>query len=182
MKKNLNIFIPIALALMLGSLTYMFAQSSDTSSSKPLTEAQTDFGPPPPGGFRGGPSGHGGPGGPGGFTPMLLDQLSLSDTQKEQVRAYESAARETSKEHFSRITAADEQLRLMVDSGTFTDARARPIVKAKSNAMAELELIRLGTEASIQQLLTTEQKTQLVQLKGKRPSFPPGGGFRPGER
>jgi Spy/CpxP family protein refolding chaperone len=174
MKKHLNIFIPVALAILLGSLTFIFAQTVDNRAAGPRPEKNGDFGPPPP-------PPEFGRGGPGGFNPRIFDQLALTDTQKEQIRAIEFNSREASKEHFGKIKAADDQLRMMIDGGTFTEALARPIVRDKAQTMTELELIRLGTEAAINKLLTAEQKTQLAQLREKRPSFPPGGGFGPGK-
>jgi hypothetical protein len=47
---------------------------------------------------------------------------------------------------------------MMVESGNYTETQARPILKDKAQAMTELELIRLGTEAAIQKLLTAEQR------------------------
>lgn len=176
MKKHLNIFTPVALAILLGPLTFIFAQTADNGAARPRPEKSGDFGPPPP-------PPEFGRGGPGGFGPHMFNWLSLTDSQKEQIRAIEFNSREASKEHFGKIKAADDQLRMMIESGTFTEAQARPIVKDKAQTMTELELIRLGAEAAISKLLTPEQKTQLAQLKEKRPSFPPGGGFvKPGER
>lgn len=177
MRKNINIFIPVAMAILLGSLTFIFAQTADDKPSRARPEFKNDFGaPPPPLGEFGR-----GPGGPGGFGRHILDQLGLTAAQKEQVETFETAGREASKEYFGKVRAADEQLRMMMDGGNYSGAQARPLVKEKAQAMAEIELIRLGTEAAISKLLTTEQKAQLAQLKDKRPPFPPGSGPRPGQ-
>lgn len=165
------------MAILLGSLTFIFAQTSDDKASRPRPEFKNDFGvpPPPPGEFGRGP------GGPGRFEKHLFDQLGLTTAQKEQIETFETAGREASKEFFGKVRAADEQLRMMMDGGNYSEAQARPLVREKAQAMTEIELIRLGTEAAISKLLTTEQKAQLAQLKEKRPPFPPGGGPRPGQ-
>lgn len=172
MKKHLNIFIPVVLAILLGSLTFIFAQTGQENASRPAPGKNSELAPPPPP-----PGGH-----RGGFGPHIFDQLNLTDAQKEQIRAMEFASHEASKEYFAKVRAADDQLRMMVESGNYSETQARPILKDKAQTMTELELIRLGTEAVIQKLLTAEQKTQLAQLREKRPPFPPGGGPRPGER
>lgn len=172
MKKNLSVFIPVAIAILFGSLTYIFAQKADVNMP-----------PPPPAGFRGDfpppPRPEDGRHGPGA---NAYEKLGLTDMQKEQISAMENASREASKEFFGNVMAADGQLRLMAESGTFSAEHARPILKDKAQNMTEIELIRLGTEAAIQRVLTAEQKTQLAQIREQRPPFPPGGGFRPGER
>jgi Spy/CpxP family protein refolding chaperone len=173
MRKHLNIFIPVALAILLGSLTFIFAQTAEDNASRQAQGKNGEFAPPPPpppGDRR------------GGFGPYIFDQLNLTDTQKEQIRAMEFASREASKEYLAKVRAADDQLRMMIEGGNYTETQARPILRDKAQSMTELELIRLGTEAAIQKLLTAEQKTQLAQFREKRPPFPPGGGPRPGER
>lgn len=172
MKKNLSVFIPVAIAILLGSLTYIFAQRADVNGPPPPPAGfKGDFPPPPPPG-----DGRHGPG------RNAYEKLNLNDTQKEQIKAMEDASHEASREFFGKLRAADEQLRLMIENGNFSADQARPILKDKAQNMTELELIRLGTEAAIQRVLTAEQKTQLAQIREKRPPFPPGGGFRPGER
>lgn len=172
MRKNLNIFIPVAIVILLGSLTFIFAQTAEDNASRPRPGKIGELAPPPPP-----PGDH-----RGGFGPHIIDQLDLTDAQKEQIHAMEFASREASKEYFGKVRAADDQLRMMIESGNYSEAQARPVLKDKAQNMTELELIRLGTDAAIQKLLTAEQKTQLAQLREKRPPFPPGGGFRPGER
>ena len=71
------------------------------------------------------------------------------------------------------MRAADEQLRMMIESGSFDVDKATPLVRAKGDASAQIELIRLTTDAAVQKLFTTDQKAQLAQLAKARPPFPP---------
>ena len=77
----------------------------------------------------------------------------------------------------SKLRAADEQLRMMIESGSFDTDKATPLVRAKADASAQIELIRLGTDAAVQKLLTSDQKAQLAQLASARQPFPPERGF-----
>lgn len=168
MKSYLKVFAPFMLAILIGSLTFAFAQTKDggrgfDGKRPPRGEG---FGPPP-----------------GGLPPHVFEKLNLTDTQKEQIEAFRTNSRDAGKEYFEKVRTADEQLRTMVEAGNFNEESARQIINAKTSAQTELELIRLRTDAAIFGILTAEQKAQLAQLKEERPPFPPGdGGFRPKDR
>lgn len=173
MKNNVKIFIPMVLAILIGSLTFAFAQTGGAKAGKSRSGdalgARGDAGAP-----RGG-------GGPhfAGLPPHLLAQLNLTDAQKTQIAALEDAARTSSQTYFDALRAADEQLRTIAESGTFNETQVRQILNAKAQAQIELEVIRLKTDTAIFNLLTAEQKTLLAQLRQQQPDFPPHGG-RPG--
>jgi len=156
MNSNLKVFIPLVLAVVVGSVVYAFSQ---TGTAAP---------PPRP------PHGpHGGPGGPAGLSPRALDQLNLTDSQKQQIQAYLQAAREQASTNESTLRQADEQLRALVEGGSFTDKAASALIKTKTDALAQLELIQLRTHAAIYKLLTADQRAQLSQLRPQRPPMPP---------
>lgn len=171
MKSYLKVFAPFMLAILVGSLTLAFAQTKDggrgfDGKRPPRGEG---FRPPPPM--------------PGGLPPHVFEKLNLTDAQKQQIEAFRTNSRDAGKEYFEKVGTADEQLRTMVDSGSFNEENARQIISAKTAAQTELELIRLRTDAAIFGILTVEQKAQLAQMKEDRPPFPPGdGGFRPEKR
>lgn len=168
MKNYIKIFVPFTLAVLLGSLTFAFAQTTQKNVGKVKTEGRGERPMSPDGGGRG-----------MGLHPRVLEQLNLTDAQKEQITQIQTAARESSKENFDKTRAADEQLRTMVESGTFDEAQARTILNAKAQAMVENDINRLRSDAAIFKILTTEQKAQLEQLKQQRPEPPQGRGFRP---
>ena len=165
MKKNVKIFVPLILAFIIGSLTFAFAQTGNGGKQRPGGDA----------GRRGGGDGFR----PGGLPPHILDRLNLTDAQKTQISALQDAARTASQTYFETIRTADEQLRTMVAGGTFNETQARTVLNTKTQALTELEIIRLRTDAAIFNLLTAEQKTLLAQLLAQRPDFPPHGGGRP---
>jgi len=169
MKSYMKVFAPFMLAILVGSLTFAFAQTKDggrgfDGKRPPRGEG---FGPPP----------H------GGLPPHIFEKLNLTSAQKEQIEAFQTNSRDAGKEFFEKVRTADEQLRTMVEAGNFNEESARQIISAKTSAQTELELIRLRTDAAIFGILTAEQKAQLAQLKEERPPFPPGkDGFRPKDR
>ena len=164
MRNNVKIFVPVILAIIIGSLTFAFSQTGNPNAGK--SHSNNNAGAPPNGrdGFH-----------PGGFPPHILDQLNLTDAQKQQIAALETAAQTASQTYFDQIRTADDQLHALITAGTFDEAQARQILNTKAQASVELELIHLRTDAAIYNLLTTEQKTLLTQLLQQRPDFPPRG-------
>ena len=162
MRNYIKIFAPFTLAILIGSLTFMFAQTN-----------KTDF----DGSKRGGQNAHRMPP-PNGLNPRLLDQLNLTDAQKQQIQALQSSSRDASKANFDKVRTSDDQLRALVESGSFNEDAARQILNTKAQAMVETELVRLRTDAAVLKILTTEQKAQLETLKQQRPE-PPHGDFPP---
>jgi Spy/CpxP family protein refolding chaperone len=170
MKSYVKVFAPFMLAILVGSLTLVFAQTKDggrgfDGKRPPRGEG---FGPPPMN---------------GGLPPHVFEKLNLTSTQKEQIETLHTNSRDAGKEYFEKVRTSDEQLRTMVEDGNFNEESARQIISAKTSAQTELELIRLRTDAAIFGILTAEQKAQLAQMKEERPPFPPGkDGFRPEKR
>ena len=156
MRTNLKIFIPLVLALVVGSVVYAFSQTGSAGTP-----------PRPP------HAPHGGPGGPGGFNPWALEQLNLTDSQKQQVHALLQTAHEQAGSYEGTLRQTDDQLRTLVEGASFTDEAASALIKIKTDALAELELIRLRTDAAIYKLLTADQRAQLLQLRPQRPPMPP---------
>ncbi len=165
MKNYLKIFAPVALAIIVGSLTFAFAQTGKSEFGETKTGDQRERRMPPPDGMR--------PGG-GGLPPHILEQLNLTDAQKQQIQTIETASRDASKENFDKMRGYDEQLRKSVESGAFNEEQARQILNSKAQTMVEMELVHLRSEASIFKILTTDQKAQLEQLKQQRPGPPRG--------
>ena len=177
MKNYGKVFAPFLLAILLGSLTFIFAQSKDNGGFDGKRPPRGEgFGPPHGGGGFGPP--HGG----GGLPPFILDKLNLTAEQKDQIEAFQANSLDAGKEFFEKVRTSDEQLRTMVEAGSFNEENARQILNSKAAAMTELELLRLRTDAAIFDILTTEQKAQLAQFKNQRPPMPPPDGFRPDKK
>jgi periplasmic protein CpxP/Spy len=121
-------------------------------------------GPPPDGGFRGGPGGHGGPGGPRDGMGPLRD-LNLSDEQKAQVEKIRASFEESTK-------ALREQLRTLHDSqadpfagAAFDEAAVRAAAETRAKVEVELEVAHARMASQIFALLTNEQKAQLNERR-----------------
>ena len=113
-----------------------------------------------------------------GFPPEVMEKLDLTADQKAAIESIRANERQSNSENFTTVRNADEQIRAMIDGGTFSIDAARPIVKARASAQAEIDLVRLANEAAIRSILTTDQRAKLDSM-ARRPPTPPVGGPRP---
>lgn len=174
MKNHLKIYTPFIVAVLLGSLTFVFGQTTKNYTGKGRPDAPREGKMPPPGMPP-----------MDGFNPRVLDQLNLTEAQRAEIGKLFDKSRTDSQVYFERVQVAQEKLKDVIENGTFDEAQVRQIVAQKTSAMAEMEIIRLRTDMSIRNLLTAEQIMQADLLKQKRPDFPPPPSeeFRPnGER
>lgn len=170
MRNYIKIITPIFLAILIGTLTLLFAQSERGNAGKNPRYAKGENGAPlPPGGRFA-----------NGFPPELAERLNLTDEQKEQIKNLHEKAQADSKDYFEKIKNADEQLRAIVKEGNFDEPQAREIIGTKTQAMTELEIIHLRTGAGVNGILTADQKAKLEEMRANRPE-PPNGGERFGK-
>ena len=134
-----------------------------------LAFSQGPQGPPPGGGFRGGP-------GPrDGLGPIARD-LNLTDDQKAQIKKITQSFEESDK-------ALHDQLRTLHQSepdpmgGTFDEAAVRAAAEARAKIQIELEVSHAKMMSQIAAVLTAEQKAQLAakrqQFERQGPPPPP---------
>lgn len=150
------LFIIVAFASLLVTFKPSSAQSEE-HFSKPRAGHQKGEMPPPP------------PPPPGAFNPRVLEQLNLSDEQKEQIHRTLENAHQTAEQFHEQMRAVHEQLKTIVESANFNEAQARQLLAKKAQAETELDIIRLRTDNAIFNLLTVDQKARFEQIKRERP-------------
>ena len=116
-----------------------------------------------------GRGGRGGPGGPGfglGFMPML-QQLDLTDQQREQIRSLMEANRPTGDP--GQLRQAELKLHAAI-LGDNPDPQAIDAAKTTINAAHAAELDhQIDLLGKIAQILTPDQRQQLVKLQSEGP-------------
>ena len=121
-----------------------------------------------PGQRMGGP-GRGGPGGPGfgpGFMPML-QQLDLTDQQRDQIRSLMQANRPTGDP--GQLRDAELKLHAAI-LGDNPDQQAIDAAKAAINTAHAAELDhQIEMLAKVAQILTPDQRQQLLKLQSEGP-------------
>jgi Spy/CpxP family protein refolding chaperone len=148
---NRRIVMAAVLALSVGAIS-LFAQA-----------------PGRPGGPGRGPGGRGGPGGPGMLA--LVNQLDLTDAQREQIRALAEEGRQSG-DPGAPVRAAEKKLHAAVLADT-PDLQAIDTLKGTLSAAfaADIEH-RVEMMRKVAQILTPAQRQQLLQLT---PQGPPRG-------
>lgn len=162
MKNLKNIFAVFVLTAVIGALTFSFAQSG----------GRGDY--PRGGGFTA-------PGDAGGFLhPRLLEQLGLTAEQRTQIETLQQSARTASEPFIAQLETIREQLKTALANGAFDEVAVREILAARARAAIDLEIVRIRTDAAIYNLLTTEQKARLDEIRSRRESHdgPGGSGAR----
>ncbi|MGB0126438.1 MAG: Spy/CpxP family protein refolding chaperone [Rhodocyclaceae bacterium] len=162
----------VALALPLPA----FAQSRPDRGPAPRCD-----GAPGPGHFREGPGErpmHG-----EGPMPGFLHGLDLNEGQRDKVFAIGHDQAPQLREKFKAVQKAKEDLRALVTSPQYDEAKAKSLADTEARAMAEIALLRARSEHAIYALLTPEQRKKAEELKAKRGTQPPvEGPDRPGPR
>ena len=138
--------------------TIVLAMTAVVFSQNPPPRPDRPQGPPP-GGF--GHRGPGGPGGPGEFGPLA--GLNLNDTQKEQVKKIHESFEQT-------FTGLRDQMRALHDGdtsdplgGNFDEAAFRSAAEARAKIQVEMEVQHAKMMSQVANILTAEQKAQLVE-------------------
>src|SRR5215213_2856453 len=137
MKNYLKIFAPFGLAILIGSLTFSFAQTKTAENGQFPKGERREFGRMPPFGFA-----------PGGINPRALEQLSLSDEQKTQIRALQESARSASAVYFEKLQVVQEKIKDTTESEAFDETEARKLLKTRGEIQTELEIISLKTDSA----------------------------------
>lgn len=169
MQSYLKIFVPFWLAILFGSVTFVFGQTKNDTNGQFPKGNEREFGRvPPPFGFA-----------PSGLNPRALEQINLTDEQKTQIRQLQENARSASAVYFEKLQVVQEKIKDTTEGESFDESAARKFLKTRGEIQMEIEIIRLKTDSAIFNLLTAEQIARLDLLKQERPEFPPrDGGFR----
>jgi periplasmic protein CpxP/Spy len=131
--------------------------------------SQGPQGPPPGGGFRGGP-------GPRDGLGPIARELNLTDDQKAQIKKITDSFEPGNKALFDQMHAL-HQSEPDPGSGTFDEAAVRAAAEARAKIQVELEVSHAKMMSQIITVLTAEQRAQLVarrqQFERQGPPPPP---------
>lgn len=98
---------------------------------------------------------------------FFLRGLKLTEQQRDKIFAIEYAQIPQAREHRKTIAHARRDLRQMVMSGQYDEARARTLTEALGRAVASEAQLRAQTGAKIMQVLTPEQRKQLGEREAQ---------------
>ena len=116
---------------------------------------------------------HGGPHGGGDFFggPMLgffTDYLDLTDAQQAQIKQIVAKEKPALEPLFKQEMQSHEQMKQLIMSGSFDEAKAQTIATQGAQVHAQLEVQHARIASEAYQVLTADQKTKLAQFMAKR--------------
>jgi protein CpxP len=95
----------------------------------------------------------------------LFRQLDLTDTQKEQLKAIRTAAREESNGLRQRMMENHRKLAELGTDGVFDQAAVEAIASQQAEVHKQMIIRRANVKAQMFAILTPEQKTKFNELK-----------------
>jgi protein CpxP len=116
-------------------------------------------------------------GGPGDMIEHISRELSLTDAQKEQMKAILEAQRPTEEERHAKLEDIRKQVDAATAGGQFDEATVRPLANQQAQLMADEMVDHLRLHSKMYSLLTAEQRTkadQMMKMHGG-PGHGPGG-------
>lgn len=99
--------------------------------------------------------------------PMLgfyVHKLDLTDAQQAQVKAIMAKEKPAVQPLMLQLAQGHSQLRDLVMSGSFDEAKARELASQQTQAMTELTVQHARIASEMVQILTPDQKTKLTAL------------------
>ncbi len=122
----------------------------------------------------------GAPGADGGRMPPYLHGLDLNEAQRDKVFEIMHAQAPAMRDRFKAARNVEESLRKLVLSPDYDESKASELAGQAARAMADLTLARARAERQVYELLTPEQRKQLLERKVSGES--PMGGHDDGHR
>ena len=123
--------------------------------------------------FAQGPRGggpFGGRGGRGAFGPggLELNQLNLSDTQREQVREIRGRYREQTQQVAQRLNAAAEKQRQAIETLPVNETLITSATQDMTAVQVDMAIQEARLNSEIWSVLTPEQQAQATKLRAER--------------
>jgi Spy/CpxP family protein refolding chaperone len=116
-----------------------------------------------------------GPGGPRGgaffgehMLGFMSDYLDLSEAQQTQIKAIMEKQKSALEPLFQQEMQSHEQMRQIIESATFDEAKAQSIAAQSSQIHQQLMVQQARAMNEAYQVLTADQKTKLAQFMAKR--------------
>ncbi len=114
-----------------------------------------------------GPGGHGGGGfgrGHGDMVEHLSRALSLTDAQKEQVKAIVASAESNSQGIHAKLEEIHKQLDAATANGQFDETQVRALASQQAQLEADMMVEHLRVKSKIFGILTAEQRTKAEEM------------------
>lgn len=110
-----------------------------------------------------------GPMGPVLLSPMLLRQLNITETQREQIRTLAETHRATVEPLREQLRQSHEAVLRASLTTTFDEAAVRALIAQTESVRTSIGVAEAKVNSQVYALLTPEQRTQLEQFLAEGP-------------
>ena len=118
-------------------------------------------------GFQGQEGHRRGPGGPGHHGDMLehmARELSLTDAQKEQVKAIMASAEAAGQGIHAKLEEVHKQIEAATANGQFDEAQVRTLASQQAQLEADMMVEHLRAKSKVFGILTAEQRAKAEEM------------------
>jgi periplasmic protein CpxP/Spy len=118
----------------------------------------------------GGFGGRGGPGGPLGRrgVGLALNELNLTDAQREQVREIRERFRDQTRQFAERLNAAAEKQRQAIETLPVNETLIASTTQDMTQSQVDIAIQEARLNSEIWSVLTPEQQAQATKLRAER--------------
>lgn len=102
------------------------------------------------------------------FGGRMFRHLDLSDAQRDQIKQIFVKEKPAMEPLFKQEMQTHEQMRQLIQSGSFDEAKAQAIATQGAQVHAQLEVQHARVASEAYQVLTAEQKAKLAQFMATR--------------
>ena len=114
-------------------------------------------------GFQG-PRGHGGGPGHGDMLEHMARELSLTDAQKQQVKAIMESVESSADGIHAKLGEVHKQLEAATANGQFDEAQVRTLANQQAQLEADMLVEHLRAKSKVYSILTAEQRVKAEEM------------------
>ena len=94
--------------------------------------------------------------------------LGLSDQQEKQIEAIRDEERTAMRAMRDQLRDSQEQIRELIDAGTYDEMAIRTIAEGKAKIQVEIAVARARMQSRIHEIMTPEQQKLATNLRSER--------------
>jgi Spy/CpxP family protein refolding chaperone len=103
-----------------------------------------------------------------GGDPMMMQGLTLTEQQRDQIFKIHHDAAPAMREQMKQVTKARTELRQVAMADKFDEAKARQAADAQAKALSNMAVMRAQTMSRVRQVLTAEQRQKMDEMRNRR--------------
>jgi periplasmic protein CpxP/Spy len=100
----------------------------------------------------------------GGFFRLVMEELNLTDDQKNQIRSIVASERPNVKPLIQQLKAERTQLRSLTADGAFNEDEVRALAAQQAGTLTDLIVLRQRIKSKVFNVLTADQRAEARKM------------------